>query len=227
MKKFNLILEKRDGESTILEYEARKVLLGGFTGRNKEAVIKHIEELENKGIKIKRPEKFPIFYKGSPFLLTTSDVIEVPSEETSGEVEYVIMTAESGKIYIAVGSDHTDRDLEKINIQKSKWICPKVLSTKIWDYNDLKDHWDRIEMFSYIIEDGKRELYQSGKLETLLTPNDLLKEAGYAGESGWVVYSGTLATLRGIVYSQNFEVGLFDPILNRKIVHRYTVKVLK
>jgi len=227
MKKLNFILEKKDEEPTLVEYEAKKLLLGGFTGRNKEAIMRHIKELEEKGIKIEHPVKFPIFFKGPPYLLTTSDAIEVPCEETSGEVEYIVMTVESGKIYIAVGSDHTDRELEKINIQKSKWVCPKVLSKKIWDYDDIKDHWDRIEMLSYILENGKRELYQSGKLESLLTPDDLLREAGYTGEGGWVVYSGTLATLTGIVYSKNFEVCLSDPILNRKIVHRYAVKVLR
>jgi len=227
MKRLNLILETKDSETRAIEYEAKKLLLGGFTGKDKQAIIRHVEELKAKGIKIELPEKIPVFFKGSPYLLTTGNIIEVPGKETSGEVEYVIMTAEGGKIYITIGSDHTDRELEKVSIQKSKWVCPKVLSPKVWDYDDIKDHWNRIEMHSYIFENGKRELYQSGKLGDILDPVEILREAGHTKEEGWVVYSGTLPALRGVVYTDNFEVCLFDPVLNRKIVHKYIVKIVQ
>ncbi len=226
MEKLNFILEKKDAEPKIIEYEAKKLLIGGFTGRDRKAIIDHIEELRSKGIKIELPEKIPIFFRVSPYLLTTENVIEVPCKETSGEVEYVILTAESGKIYITVGSDHTDRELEKISVHKSKWVCPKVLSEKMWDYQDLKDHWDEIELRSFIFENDKKELYQSAKLETLLKPEEILKEAGHFEEEGWVIYSGTIPSLRGVVYAENFEINLYDPILNRKIAHRYAIKVL-
>jgi hypothetical protein len=226
MKRMNFILEKKDAEPKIIEYNVKKLILGGFTGRDKKAIIDHIEELKSKGIKIELPEKIPIFFRVPPYVLTTESIIEVPCSETSGEVEYVILTGKNGKIYITVGSDHTDRELEKISIYKSKWACPKILSEKIWCYDDLKDHWDKIEMSSFIFENGKKELYQSAKLETLLRPEEILRETDYRGEEGWVIYSGTVPTLKGVVYSKGFEINLFDPVLNRRITHRYVVNVI-
>jgi hypothetical protein len=213
-------------EPKIVEYEVKKLLLGGFTGRDKKAIIDHIEELKNKGVQISLPKKLPMFFKVPPYILTTENIIEVPSNETSGEVEYVILTGEDGKIYITIGSDHTDRELERVNVYKSKWVCPKILSEKIWCYDDLKDHWDKIEMYSFIFEDSKKELYQSAKLEILLRPEEILKEADYHKENGWIIYSGTVPTLKGIIYSKGFEVNLFDPVLNRRISHTYIVNVL-
>jgi len=226
MRKIHFILEKKNAEPKIVEYEAKKLLIGGFTGRDKKAIADHIEELKNKGIQIDLPQKIPMFFKVSPYILTTENMIEVPCNETSGEVEYVILTGEDGKIYITIGSDHTDRGLERVSVYKSKWVCPKILNEKIWCYDDLRGHWDKIEMRSFIFENGKKELYQSAKLETLLRPEEILKEAGYHGENGWVVYSGTVPTLKGVVYSRGFEVNLFDPVLNRRITHLYIVNVL-
>lgn len=216
-----LVLEKIGGERVKIRYKPKKLLLAGFSGRKRDEVIRHIEELISKGVKIEVAD-VPVFYHCPTYLATTDDVIEVPDDQTSGEVEYVILTTKDG-IFITVGSDHTDRELERISVLKSKWVCAKVMSKKVWDYEEIKDHWDNIEIRSYICRNGEKELYQSGKLESLLNPEDLLKKTSWNHEEGWIIFSGTIATLKGLMFSQVFEVLLFDPILGRRIRHKYVL----
>ena len=67
--------------------------------------------------------------------------------KTCGEVEYVIVVKD-GKIYIGAGSDHTDRELEAASVPKAKQICAKPIAPTLWDYEELKDHWDSITLWT-------------------------------------------------------------------------------
>ena len=53
--------------------EIRDLIIAGWTGRDTEAVEKHILELEEIGIS--RPSSTPIFYRASPDLLTQDEKI--------------------------------------------------------------------------------------------------------------------------------------------------------
>ena len=88
--------------------------------------MEHIRELEEEGIKC--PKSVPVLYQCSKEILTTSKVIEVIGQKTSGEVEYLILVHDN-KYYIGVGSDHTDRELEAVSIHKSKQLCLKPYAT--------------------------------------------------------------------------------------------------
>jgi hypothetical protein len=55
----------------------------------------------------------------SPALLTASDGMDVVRPESSGEVECAFIK-NGDKIYMRVGSDHTDRKFEKYGIAASK-----------------------------------------------------------------------------------------------------------
>ncbi len=93
----------------------------------------------------------------------------------------VIMKIE-GKWYLELGSDHTDRGLEKVSIQKFKQVCSNPISTQFWSLDDVKDRWDDIEMRSWMIVDGLKKDYETGKLGEFLHPKELLKiieECGY------------------------------------------------
>ena len=103
--------------------------MAGWTGRDVAALEKHIRELEEIGVK--RPKSTPIFYRNAASLLTTADTIEVLGEHSSGEIEYVIH-AIGGDLFVGVGSDHTDRKAETINVSLSKQMCAKPVSRKIW-----------------------------------------------------------------------------------------------
>ena len=63
--------------------EIKHLVIAGWTGRNVEALEKHIRELEALGVK--RPKSTPIFYRVAASLLTTGSSIEVLGEHSSGE----------------------------------------------------------------------------------------------------------------------------------------------
>src|ERR1700742_278071 len=92
-------------------------VVAGWTGRDTAAVEKHIRELE--AIGVKRPKSTPIFYRNAASLLSTADTIEVLGEHSSGEIEFVLH-AIGGELFIGVGSDHTDRKAETLNVSLSK-----------------------------------------------------------------------------------------------------------
>lgn len=116
----------------------------GFAGKDIEKTMEHIHELEEAGIKC--PRKVPVLYQCEKQILTEKDEIEVIGNKTSGEVEYLILI-KNGKIYIGVGSDHTDRELEAVSIHKSKQVCLKPYAKDFWEYDEIKDHLMKLNLF--------------------------------------------------------------------------------
>ena len=57
--------------------EVRELVIAGWTGRDEQALRKHIRELEEVGVK--PPKSTPIFYRVAASLLTHAD--EIRSEE--------------------------------------------------------------------------------------------------------------------------------------------------
>ena len=106
---FELILEG-DG-SKKLTFEVQKIINAGRSARDKDTVLKHVEEIRKAGIAIPERFKFPVFRPKTADRITTSDRFWVlPDSKTSGEVEYVLLL-DNSNVYVAVGSDHTDREL--------------------------------------------------------------------------------------------------------------------
>ena len=206
-----------------LDFEVKALFCGGYAGRDQEEVRKHVAELRKIGVPA--PERIPVAYPVSTYLLTTDDEIEVQSEETSGEVEYVVLVGE-GELYVTVGSDHTDRELERISVPKAKQMYPKVIPEVVRPYDEVKGHWDELIIRSYVVKDGRRRLYQERPLEALIGVERLMEIVGEWGP-GWVLFSGTVPTVDGeLVYADEFEMEIHDPILDRRISHRYRIRLL-
>jgi hypothetical protein len=203
----------------------RQLIIAGWTGRNQEAVEKHIRELE--AIGVRRPKSTPIFYRVSASLLTTDDMIDVLGENSSGEVECVLHAID-GEIFVGVGSDHTDRKAEAIGVSLSKQMCAKPVSRKAWRYDDVAPHWDALMLRSYIRVNGERRLYQEGSVSAMRPPEELCRLWG--GDSRLPqrasMFCGTLAVHGGIVSADTFEMELEDPVLDRRITHVYGVRTL-
>jgi hypothetical protein len=204
----------------------RRLVCAGWVGRNKVALQAHIDELAELGVPV--PTRTPIYMNLALHLLTQAEIVEVISEETSGEVEYVAFTAPGGT-YIGVGSDHTDRGFERHGIPASKQMYAKVVAPEVWPYQEIKDHWDQIILRSWTTRGGERLLYQEDylaailDLETLLA--DLPKDDGLPAD-GLVLFSGTVASKHGLIYGDSFQFEMDDPVLGRKISHKYEVRVL-
>lgn len=184
--------------------------IAGWTGRNVEALEKHIRELEALGVP--RPASTPIFYRVSASLLTCADRIEVMGGASSGEVEPVVFGID-GELWVGVGSDHTDRKAETIGVTLSKQLCAKPVSRTVWRYSDVADRWDTLELRSWITVNGERRLYQEGTLANMRPPLELIRMDRQADglPDGAAMFCGTLAVHGGITPSELFEIELRDP----------------
>lgn len=218
-----------DGENAKqdISVEIQGVVLCGYTGRDQEAVKKHIEELRSEGIE--PPPSVPMCYPKPPRGIEKTGVVDVQGSETSGEIEYVLIVDKDG-VYAGLGSDHTDRELERLDILKSKQVCPAVVSQEMWNYDEVKDHWDDIEIRSWVTKAGERTLYQESTLSTMLLPEDLFDLVGKRVSDsldGMVILSGTPPILTGeMIFADRFEGELYDPVLERKITIDYSIKTI-
>jgi hypothetical protein len=219
-KTIHLILQEKDQNRTF-DFTVRQLFCGGFTGRDQDAVAKHIAEMASVGIP--PPEKTPALYRISPELITTGDEIEVVGDQTSGEVEPVLLFG-ADESYLTVGSDETDREIEMSSYQKSKQICSKAVAKVVWRFSEVNDHYDKLILRSTVNIGGEEWLYQDGFVSSLIKPLDLLKLYGVGGD-GTVLFSGTIPTKTGrLVYADSYQIKMIDPVLNRLISHTYNVK---
>lgn len=69
--------------------------------------------------------------------------------DSSGEAEVALLDIH-GDWYVGLGSDHTDRALEAVSIHESKQICSKIISKQLWALDSVLDHWDEIELKSWV-----------------------------------------------------------------------------
>ncbi len=220
----NLTIDADSG-SRPLEFPVQRLVCAGWVGRDAAELRAHVEELEKIGIP--GPRRTPIHMNLSANLVTTADTVEVISGETSGEVEYVYLrTGESA--YLGVGSDHTDRGFEQHSIPASKQMYPKVMAPTVWPYQEVREHWDRLVLRSWMTVGGEKSLYQEDALSAILDVDgilDALPPDDPLPRDGLVLFSGTVATRMGMVYGDRFDFELEDPVLGRRLSHGYRVLV--
>ena len=204
------------------EARIREAVIAGWTGRDAEAVEKHIRELE--GLGVKRPTTTPIFYRVAASRLTTSGAIEVLGTASSGEVEFVLYQA-GGRLWVGVGSDHTDREAETVGVSLSKQMCDKPIAPEFWAFDDVAAHWDRLILRSFIVEGGALVLYQEGPVTAMRAPSDLIARYSNAAQLGddTLMFCGTLAAKNGVRPAKRFEFELEDPVRGRKIAYGYDI----
>jgi uncharacterized protein DUF2848 len=210
------------GTTTPLTLAIDQAVIAGWTGRDPVARDKHIAELE--AIGIARPATTPIYYRVSARRLTTEDQIEVCGGDSSGEVEFVLIGWQ-GRIFVGLGSDHTDRKVESYSVTVSKQMCDKVMAPVLWELEDVIGHWDRLILRSHAWIGGRRELYQEGTLDAMLPVAELLARGFTDGKlpDGCAMFGGTFAAKGGIRAASRFEFELEDPVLKRSIRHAYDV----
>ena len=198
------------------------LVIAGWTGRNVAALEAHIKELE--AIGVKRPKSVPIFYRVSCSLLSTAMFIEVMADKSSGEVEFVLFALDD-ELWLGVGSDHTDRKAETVGVTLSKQLCAKPVGTTLWRYDEVKPHWDKLKLRSYVPDGGKRRLYQEGPVTTMRSPEELIKlyTSGDKLAPGTAMFCGTFAVHGDISYSGTFDMELEDPVQGRKLTHSYKI----
>jgi len=214
-----------DDAAITLDVEISHFIIAGWAGRDKDAVLHHIRELEALGVPA--PGAVPLFYRVATNQLTQNQRLEVVGNETSGEAEPFIFLHRE-ELWVSLTSDHTDRHLETFSVALSKQVCIKPVASSAWRMSELVDHWDALELTSWIKEQGEWVVYQQGTLSSLLTPQDLLARYlnGSTAQEGLAMSCGTLGAIGGIRPSSEFRMALHDPVLNRTLAHAYSTGAL-
>jgi hypothetical protein len=217
-----VVLCEADGTSVPVEVAFDEVILVGYTGRDRAAVLNHIRELETLGVA--PPQRVPAIYAVNADLVTTAARLTVRTADTSGEAEFFMLHSPLG-VLVGVGSDHTDRKQEAIDVAASKAMCGKVISRHVWRLSAVAAHWDGLELRAWTTDGAGRHLYQSGKLDALLVVPELLAEVEAAGivAARKLIFGGTLPTIGGFSFGHRFEVELHDPVLQRTLSCAYDI----
>jgi 4-hydroxyphenylacetate 3-monooxygenase len=200
-------LTRSDG--SVVACRPTRLVVAGYTGRDRASVEEHIRELADAGIP--PPERVPTYFELAPELARSTELIAPAGANTSGEVEPVLLFTEVGPLF-AVGSDHTDRDLERDDVARSKAACPKLFSTTTLEYEHVVRDWDRCTVQSWAGE----SLYQDGTLAGIMpapdTIADFTRVMGAPPEPGLVLFLGTIPLLRSIFeFTDSYRVCLAVP----------------
>ncbi|MFZ2331260.1 MAG: DUF2848 family protein [Atribacterota bacterium] len=221
----NFIINRLTGNEEI-EISIPFMINAGYAGRTQDKIQEHIEELKKLGVP--GPDEIPILFPITANKATQSEHIDVQGEQTSGEIEFVLLKHRNEWL-VTVGSDHTDRELEKFSVEKSKQACPNILAKILWPVNEMLNHWDQVQLRSWVIENKERILYQEATLEELLPFKKLLEfvQKKVKGKLEDIpIFSGTIPTLKGLIFADYFEMEIVDPVLDRSIRHQYSVQPL-
>lgn len=202
----------------------------GSAVRDPELIKKHHAEVKDVGVKIPNRGVLPRMYQMSPWILSTDEEIIVQGEKTSGEVELVFVDA-GDDIYVGVGSDHSDREIERYSIHGGKQACPSVLAPKLWRLKEIEDHLDKIVMECEVETAGEKALYQKVNIDVFIDPRKLVsliyERTSLTPGNGMVLFSGTVPSVDvKLDYADKWTIRLTDTVLNRKIEHTYAVVCL-
>jgi len=197
------------------------LIIAGWTGRDHAAVQHHIEELAQIGVA--PPSTTPLFYQVASSLLTQSDIIQVVGAQTSGEAEPLLVN-HGGKLLLGLASDHTDRELEVTSVASSKQACAKVCASHLWEFNEVAEHLDQMELRSWINEGGDWVLYQDGNLAQIRPLAEL--NSPIEAVDGSAMLCGTVPAIGGVRPAATFRAELFDPVLNQRIELQYETHCL-
>lgn len=216
----------KNGTCLPMGFSFNRACLFGWAGRDQEEVRKHAAELADHGIR--GPKNLPEYFIVSPNVITHDPAITCVGDGTCGEIEFFFFRRD-GEIYVGVGSEHTDRALEAVDMIKSKAICYKPMSKQIWRYSEIKDHWDDIQLTAWQVnEKGEKVLYQDSPCGSLITLEDLLAEAEklFDDLNDVIIWSGTIPTIEGLVYGSWFGGEMYDKVLDRKLTFEYDIEVV-
>ncbi len=212
----DVVILSLEGDAIPLRFRYEKLVLAGWSGRDRGEVMAHIEELSRIGVP--SPTEVPKFFSVGPNLLTTSRRIGVLEGRNSGEVEYVVLVEDGKPRYVTVGSDHTDREVERMDVHLSKQLYPKIIPPVVWPYEEVEDHWD--ELVLELRVDG--EVAQRSDVGKLLGPEDLIERAGLDGNA--VLFSGSIPWIGGRMrFGGEYRMEIGDPLLGRMIAYSYSI----
>jgi hypothetical protein len=217
----DVTIEDRNG-SRQTRIPVRRMLNLGSATRDVTAAIAHQDEVAHGGIHIAFDIPAPRIYPIGTHALSTASEVEVHGTESSGEVEIVLVLTD--RLYVGVGSDHTDRALERTSIVWSKQTCANILAPTLWPWDAVAAEWDRFRLRAWV--DGR--LYQDVGTDQFLRPDYMLRiiaeRAPGVPQQDLVVFGGTFVSLdKRLGFGARWDFSLEDPASGRAIRHGYDV----
>jgi hypothetical protein len=206
----------------VLSCTPDRLIVAGWTGRDRAAVDHHIEELA--AIGVPAPSSVPLYYQCAPALLTQEATISVLGDQSSGEAEPFLLKLD-GRIWLGLASDHTDRSLETYSVAWSKQASAKPVADTLWSFEDVAGHLDDLKLKSWIREDGDWAAYQDGTLASILPLAQLIDGADL--RNGTAMLCGTLPAIGGVRPSADFRMKLEDPVSGEAIEWGYSSTFLQ
>jgi hypothetical protein len=226
----HLVINETSGSRTSKDVDFVRCYNLGFTMRDPVKMQAHLEECYKLGVKELICDRPPLVMPISMWATVTDEVISVQRPKTSGEVEIVTIQDADGEVYVSVGSDHTDRSLEGIDIPWAKQVTPNVFSPSVWRWTDVKDHWDQITIESWVVDKGERVKYQEASVAEFWTPEEMLggvRESVVHVPGAIILFSGTVVSIEErLRFAEEWTITMTDPVLGRSLSHTYRVELL-
>lgn len=209
MTTFALHVADPSGAATPLTVTPARLYNLGSATVDASSAVAHQEEVADVGVRIAFDIPAPRIYPMAVSSVTTDDTVGVHSAATSGEAE-IVLVVHDGELYVGVGSDHTDRELERASIIWSKQYSPSVLGRRVWRWSDIEARWPTLVLESTV--DG--EPYQSSLASVFLPPPKILEvlaERVTSLPSSYLVYCGTYTSIdRKIRFGTTWTATLRD-----------------
>ncbi|MGH9194135.1 MAG: DUF2848 family protein [Acidimicrobiia bacterium] len=182
-------------------FTPQRLVIAGLTGRHESENQRHIHEMKAAGIRLESSS--PVFFDLPASLVQQTDVLVVPSLESSGEVEPVLFCTPAGW-FVGVGSDHTARDMARESVVGGKTACCKPVGRDVIPAGLMIENWDQFELHSSV--EGKD--YQKSSLGEMQPLNEIVDAYQLESKSstdGLVMFLGTVPMLSGeLRYGQDF-----------------------
>lgn len=222
MGALTLTVTRADGAREPLLLEEPALVIAGYTGRDAAAVQRHIDELAAHGVE--PPPAVPMLWPLPAYLLAVAgDGLEVPFATSCGEAEPVLIRTAAGELFVTVGSDQTDREVERASVLLSKLVCPKIVAAEAWPFAEVAAGWDGLRLRSL----AGGALYQDGPASLIRRPEELLAlvdERAVAAGRALVLFCGTVPLLDGAFrFDRSFAAELEDASRGRALRCAYSV----
>jgi len=153
--------------------------------------------------------------------LTMDNGFQVAGSGTVVDAGVILIGAGAGTL-IGIASDH-----RKADDSSSRLACAKPVCREVWRFADVADHAARLVVRGATVAGDRRTILQKGILADWLPIAEVMATVsdGPTMPSGLAVLCTGLAP-PGPGRAGDFEIEIEDPVLDRRITHRYGLRVL-